>query len=688
MHQIDEYHKKYRRAWHPAELYVGLDGDCKWSGTIPDPNGHGSNGPCDDLMRLRDRLRAHPAAGPVTVFLRGGTYYLDEPWEFGPEDTTPLIVCARPGERVIISGGRVLTGWQEGTHKGQRAWVLDLDRPLADHHQLFVDGRRAERPSLPEDGTWRMEHVPQTPRDGFMVGTPQDRFTAAAGHFDPEWERMDHIDVVAYHFWNEERMPVASYDPDTREVRCTRTSMWPLKDDAEPAYARYRLENVYAALERPGQWFYDRDAQRVIYLPLQDQQLATTTVVSPVHTQLLRITGSADRPAGHLTFRDLQFAHSHFVQPGDRAGYEQAAADTDAAVELRHARHCRFEHCDFTHLGNYAIELGAGCRGDVVAGCRFSDLAVGGVKLVGVDERSDQRERSDDHQVIDNEITDGGRLTASGVGILAIHTSGNELSHNHIHHLEYSGISCGWTWGNGPSPTHDNRIEANHIHHLGTGLLNDMGGVYTLGPQPGTSISHNRIHDIRMHSYGGWAMYCDEGSSYITVEYNTCYRTDSEVFQLHYGRENVLQYNCFAFSRLGQVSQTVFEDHRSFSFRHNLVITDDRPIFAARDGEDLATAPFQAESNCYFDPGGAGIFSANQDRDSEGLARITRRYELDEMRSHGHDRGSIVADPRCADLDQDDFSLPADSPAWAVGYRVSDRAPGPRCTPGITGSAL
>ena len=83
----------------------------------------------------------------------------------------------------------------------------------------------------------------------------------------------------------------------------------------------------------------------------------------------------------------------------------------------------------------------------------------------------------------------------SGIGVFARHTFGNTVAHNHIHDFYYSGISCGWVWGYSDSVSQNNRFEKNHIHSLGKGWLSDMGGIYTLGVQPGTR--HPRQPDPR-----------------------------------------------------------------------------------------------------------------------------------------------------------------------------------------------
>ena len=55
----------------------------------------------------------------------------------------------------------------------------------------------------------------------------------------------------------------------------------------------------------------------------------------------------------------------------------------------------------------------------------------------------------------------------------------------------------------------------------------DVAGIYTLSAQPGTIISNNLVDSIYKAPYAHdpvhwFYLYCDEGSSYITVKDNWC----------------------------------------------------------------------------------------------------------------------------------------------------------------------
>ena len=93
-----------------ADFFVAPDGSDANSGT--------EQTPFATIARARDAVRGLIAKGltrDVTVVVRGGTYRVTEPIEFGPVDggskEFSVTYAAAAGEKPVISGGRRIAGW-------------------------------------------------------------------------------------------------------------------------------------------------------------------------------------------------------------------------------------------------------------------------------------------------------------------------------------------------------------------------------------------------------------------------------------------------------------------------------------------------------------------------------------------------------------------------------------------------
>jgi hypothetical protein len=119
--------------------------------------------------------------------------------------------------------------------------------------------------------------------------------------------------------------------------------------------------------------------------------------------------------------------------------------------------------------------------------------------------------------------------------VLSQEAFGSSIVHNHIHHLFYTGVSTGWTWGYAADSDAGQTVGWNHIHDIFQRELSDGGCVYNLGRSPGTRIINNVCHDVESYGYGGWGLYTDEGSSNVTLRDNIVYHTKDAGFHQHYG---------------------------------------------------------------------------------------------------------------------------------------------------------
>ena len=333
-------------------FYVSPRGNDAWSGRLPDGNPQGSDGPFLTARRARDAVRALPGPrGPVQVTFRGGVHFLDGPLLLTAEDGgsagASVTYAAAPGESPVLSGGRRISGWRAAVVNGQEGWVAEVPEVSSGRwtfHELWVNGERRLRPRLPKTGFHRIAGVP-----GVGAETPwqegQDHFTFAPGAIDADWRNLTDIEAVVLHFWVDSHLPLTSVDPARHLATCGRTSVFRLTDDYRATGPRYYLENVFEALTEPGEWYLDRSAGLLYYLPLPGEDMARAETIAPALTQLVRLQGeagpAAGRPVCHVVLRGLTFSHAEWRLPaGGRAGSPQAARDVPAAVHLEDAHDC------------------------------------------------------------------------------------------------------------------------------------------------------------------------------------------------------------------------------------------------------------------------------------------------------------------------------------------------------------
>lgn len=672
------------RGMDNLKLYISPLGNDNYSGMIPVPSADGTDGPFATPAAARDAIRRYSAENngldrPVTVLIQQGFYELDDALVFGPEDSgtsdCPIHYVAAEGASPVLSGGRRIKGWQETQLNGLRCWAAELPDVAANKWtftRLYVNHKPRSRPRLPKSGFNRFTGIDGHEDSGFNWAKGPNSANFAPGDIR-KWKNWKDVEIISYQLWFDTHHRIKDIDEDKRTVYFQANSLGSLKDE-KGEFARYFVENVFEALNTPGEWYLDRAAGRLYYLPLPGENLKNTVVIAPcLETLLLLQSDESGRRVSHLRFENLTFAHQQWELPMSCPGYIQAAYGVPGALILEGAEACVFYGCTVTHINGYGIEVLNGSTDNVLAACVVSDAGGGGIKIGDEEITSRWHINPIKHSlggeapsiattVIDCTIRDCGHIFPSAIGIWIGNSGWNRITHNHIFNCNYTGISCGWTWGYSPTRTICNRIEYNHIHHINhKEILSDNGGIYTLGIQPGTTIKGNVIHDISCYGYGAWGIYPDEGSSEILVENNLVYGTKKNAFFVHYGRDILVRNNIFANSQEEHLGLGKQEDHRSTVFRGNIVFPANGRIAVL----GWPQAHFTVEGNLYWTLDGSPL-SFN------GMT-------LEQMQENGQNTDARVADPLFEDAAGEGFSLRPDSPAYSIGFKPFDwQLAGPR----------
>ena len=238
------------------------------------------------------------------------------------------------------------------------------------------------------------------------------------------------------------------------------------------------------------------------------------------------------------------------------------------------------------------------------------------------------------------------------------------------------------------------------MHHLGNYDLTDLAGIYTLGAQPGTVIRENVVHDAHPYFMYGHGIYLDEGSSDIVVERNWVSRTCSALFMLHYGVNNSVRNNVFAWTQCGCLTYSTLNDGEQTqcaghvwtpAYRNQTCdYTFERNIVAAV-GDGLATVAQGPNGRCNASFANNTWFNFSGPMAPSWPGRYVRSYpgypsdqglqfqavnaSFAQWQAAGQDVRGAVADPAFVvprAWESGDFRVAASSPAVARGFEPLD----------------
>ena len=145
-----------------------------------------------------------------------------------------------------------------------------------------------------------------------------------------------------------------------------------------------------------------------------------------------------------------------------------------------------------------------------------------------------------------------------------------------------------------------------------------------------------------------------EGSTDILMQDNLVYNTTTGGFHQHYGRDNIVRNNIFAYSHGPQIIRSREEEHNSFNFQNNIVYFNTGDAL----GSTWKNGNWILDNNVYWD-------TTDQIIDFAG-----RTFQ--EWQAQGNDTHSIIADPGFIDGEAGDFRLKPDAAALSIGFKPFD----------------
>ncbi len=519
-----------RKVPAPLVLMVFLATSARGSTFFVAPGGNDANPgtrekPLATLEAARDAAR-EADAGRHRVVVMPGEYFLTETFELDARDNG-LTIEAAEGGRATLYGGTLVTGWRPD---GDKFWSADLPGVKEgewDFRALVVNGRMPPRARLPESGTFLHESAFDVRWLSSVGGgwerkpTREELTTMIYDPADvPPTLEVKNAEVRVYHMWDESMVGVAANDAERHTLHFSTPAKSP---PGAFGVKKYAIFNTREGMTRPGQWYLDRAAGKVVYWPLADEDMAEAKAIAPKLERIVRIAGSREKPAEGITIRGLALRAT--TTPLKAGGF--GAYAFDGALRMERARRCMLEDLDVGCVGGQGIQSSslADCR---IVGCHVHHTGACGVKTGG-----------STTLVARNHIHHVGVYYPSAIALPAYSSAGDEekglhLYRNEIHDTPYTGIAGGGA---------NLLIEENLIYAV-MREMQDGGAIY--GGMRKSVLRGNMVRDVvKMgEGYGVSAYYLDEGAEDCVVERNVSVGVERPSHN-HIARNVVIRDNVF-----------------------------------------------------------------------------------------------------------------------------------------------
>lgn len=636
-------------------FYVSPSGDDSNAGTFEKPVA--TFQAAQNLVR---NFRKSNPETPVTVYFRGGKYYLPEPVIFTSEDSgtenAAITYKAYPNEIPVVLGGEKL--------------VLKWEK--------FKDG--IYKASVPEGVAFESLFV----NDELQILARYPNFNANAAIFNgfaadcisPEkiksWENPagGYYHVIHGHKWGGFHFQITGKKSET-ELEFT--GGWQNNRPEGGQHKEFRfVENIFEELDTINEWFLDNKSSTLYFYPAPDLDLKTANFEFASLENLFTFQGTAANPVKYVAIDGFKFGRTirTFLKNKEPLLRSDWTIYRGGSVYLEGTENCSVLNCGFSQIGGNAIFFNHYNKKGLVQGCHISEIGANAICFVGdtaavrnpkfipYGPRVSTEEMDltpgpvgknfpQNCVVEDNLIHNIGTIEKQVAGVEISMSAFITLRHNSIYNVPRAGINIGeGAWGG-------HLLEYNDVFNtvLETG---DHGSFNSWGrdrywgvPKDKTDevvaqnptiilldmIAPNIIRNNRFRCDHGWDIDLDDGSSYYEIYNNLCLNGGIKLREGYYRtvQNNICINNGF--------HPHVWQKNSGDIVRGNIFGMAHQPISVDYWGKEV-------DFNWFINP--------------EDLKKVQHLKV---------DLNSGTGDPLFVDPKTGDFSVSIESPAFSMGWK-------------------
>lgn len=516
------------------------------------PNGKDTNNgserqPLATLQKARDVARAANYQDGVDIVLLPGEYRVTDTLNLDEKDSGtpghPIVYRAQKPGTAILYGGTRLSGFVPVTNTkilerlpGEaRGNVVQLDlkaRGITDYGALAVRG--FGQPPSPPTLELYVNGEPQTlarwPNAGFVkaprlveAGDKKTGKPSVLGYDDERharWANAKDAWLFGYfHFlWADATAKIARIDPQNKTITTAQAYEYGGRGMDTGQGIVYYAFNLLEEIDRPGEWYLDRESGILYLYPPGDLTKAT------VELSLLSKPMIEAKNLANVRFEGIVFDLSR----GD-------------GIVLRDAKDCTFAGCTVKRMAGNGISILGGFRNTLLS-CDIHTIGRRATEVIGGDRET---LTPGNHVVANCRIHNFGRIDRTYTPGIQLEGVGHRVAYNLFYNSPSSVMRIE---GN------DHLIEYNQVHDAV--LESDDQGAMELFANPsyrGVIFRHNSFTRIGIPpgaqmAHGQAGIRFDDAISGMLVYGNVFHDASNGIFggvQMNSGRDNIMDNNLF-----------------------------------------------------------------------------------------------------------------------------------------------